>query len=120
MAFWWSQFFYNMLIPVVMIIAGVMMEKYCTDKPNAVLGYRTRRSMQNAETWKFANEFCGKLWWQAGWVMSGPTIVVQVAFRRSGESVIEHLSWVLIFLQILVILLTVGWTERALKKKFKN
>ena len=48
---------------------------------NSVLGYRTARSMQDRETWRFAHEHCGKLWWKIGWVMLGASIAVRAAMR---------------------------------------
>ena len=30
---------------------------------NYVYGYRTKRSMMNEETWRFANQYFGKAWY---------------------------------------------------------
>ena len=45
------------------------MWKHCPKHINGMLGYRTTRSMKNMDTWKFAHDYCGKLWWKIGWVM---------------------------------------------------
>ncbi|MEE0057733.1 MAG: SdpI family protein [[Bacteroides] pectinophilus] len=43
-------------IPLLMIIAGRMMWKHCPKKINGIVGYRTKMSMINMDTWKFAHE----------------------------------------------------------------
>ena len=67
MSFWWFMLICDLIIPIVMIIAGRMMWKHCPKSINGIVGYRTNRSMKNMDTWKFAHEYCGKLWWKIGW-----------------------------------------------------
>ena len=61
-----------------------MMWKHCPKKINGVVGYRTRMSMINMDTWKFAHEYAGKLWWKAGVGLLGPTLLIHIPFY--GES----------------------------------
>lgn len=90
----------------------------CPGKINRVYGYRTKRSMKNMETWKFAHEHCGKLWWKIGWMMLVVTCVVQIPFIHSSEDVIGKLGAVLCSIQLIVLLGSIIPTEVALKKKF--
>ncbi len=120
MGFWWFMLVCNLLIPATMVIVGYMLWKHCPDKINPTLGYRTRRSMQNTDTWKFANTYCGQLWYKAGVCQVVPTIAVQVQYTKSSEKEIGILSLVFIFVQLTVMLLTIIPVERALKKKFNN
>lgn len=62
MWFWWFMFCCNLLIPAIFIFAGRMMWKHYPKEINDILGYRTKRSMKNIDTWKFAHEYCGRLW----------------------------------------------------------
>ena len=118
MWFWIFMFFSNMLVPLVMIGAGRMMWKQCPGKINRVYGYRTKHSMKNMDTWKFAHEYCGKLWWKIGWIMLIVSIVVQIPFVHSSEDVIGKLGVVLCVVQLIVLLGSIIPTEIALKKKF--
>ena len=118
MWFWIFMFFCNLLVPLIMIIAGKMMWQKCPGKINRVYGYRTKRSMKNMETWKFAHEHCGKLWWKIGWMMLVVTCVVQIPFIHSSEDVIGKLGTVLCSIQLIVLLGSIIPTEVALKKKF--
>ena len=55
MWFWWFLFVCNLIVPIIMIGAGRMMWKHCPDKINMVYGYRTKYSMINNDTWRFAH-----------------------------------------------------------------
>lgn len=54
-------FICNLLIPVVVIVTGRIMWKHYPKNINGLVGYRTTRSMKNMDTWRFANEYCGRL-----------------------------------------------------------
>ena len=62
MWFWWFILICDCIIPAIMIIAGRMMWKHCPKKINGVVGYRTKMSMINMDTWRFAHDHAGKLW----------------------------------------------------------
>ena len=59
----------DLFIPFIMIVVGRMTSKHCPKNINSLIGYRTTRSMKNMDTWKFAHEYCGKLWWKIGCIM---------------------------------------------------
>ena len=118
MGFWWYLFACNLLIPVVMIVAGRWMWRHGPKKRNCFRGYRTRRSMKNAETWTFAQVYCGRLWWRLGWLLVIPTVLAQLPFRKREAAVVETCSVVLVSIQLVLLVLTIFPTERALKKKF--
>lgn len=118
MWFWWFMFFCNLLYPVALILGGWMMGKHCPKQINGYFGYRTKMSKLNEETWKFANENCGKHWWIAGWIFLIPDILVQLPFRGKSEDAIGNLGLVLAVVGIVVILGSVIPTEMALKKTF--
>ena len=64
MWFWYFMFVSNLLTPLLMIVIGHIMWKHSPQNINTIFGYRTKRSMKNMDTWKFAHEYCGKLCWQ--------------------------------------------------------
>lgn len=118
MKLWWFLFVCDLLIPITCIVAGRMMWKHCPRNINALFGYRTRRSMQNMDTWKFAHEHCGRLWWNGGWILLLLSALVQVPFFHSREAVIGTVSTVLMCLQCILLVISVFPTEAALKKAF--
>ena len=92
MWFWIIMFLCNLLIPVIMIVVGYMMYKHPPKKINAVYGYRTSRSMKNDETWKFAHNYCGRLWFKLGFILIIPTIIAMIPFIHSTENVVGIVS----------------------------
>ncbi len=120
MWFWWFMFVCNLLIPVILIIAGRMMWKHCPKKINTVYGYRTRRSMKNMDTWRFAHNYCGKLWWKIGWVSLFPSVVVQIPFFESSEDVIGIVGGIICMVQVVILIASIFPTEAALKKTFND
>ena len=118
MWFWWLIFVCDLLIPITMIIAGRMMWKHAPKKINGVIGYRTARSMKNIDTWNFAQEHCGRLWWKIGWIMLLPSSVIHLPFYHSSENMIGIVAAVLYTIQCLALVLSISPTERALKRTF--
>lgn len=66
MWFWWFLFCCDLLVPVTMIVSGRIMWKHPPKNINGLMGYRTSRSMKNMDTWLFAHDYCGRLWWKIG------------------------------------------------------
>lgn len=120
MVFWCVMFFFNLLIPLLMIIVGRMMYKHTPKNINGVYGYRTKMSMKNQDTWNFAHDYCGRLWYKVGCIMLIPTIIVQLPFIHSSENVVGIMVAVLETIQVCVLIGCIFPTERALKRAFDN
>lgn len=118
MGIWWLLEVCNILIPTIMLVAGYMMWKHCPKEINWVYGYRTSRSMKNMDTWRFAHEFCGRLWWRLGWILLIPSIVVLIPFIHSSEEVIGVVGFVVMIIQCIALIVSIFPTEIALKKNF--
>ena len=95
-----------------------MMWKHCPKKINGLLGYRTTRSMKNLETWKFAHEYCGKLWWKIGWIILLPSIILHIPFYSASDNAIGTMGTILITIQIVILVASIFPTEKALKNTF--
>lgn len=117
MWFWWLMLVSDILVPVIMIVAGLMMWKKCPKNINAFLGYRTSRSMKNMDTWTFAHEYCGKLWWKIGLIMLIPSVLIHIPFYNN-EDAIGNVSLILVMIQCLVLVASIFPVEAALKKTF--
>lgn len=62
MIYWLIIFLVDMLYSLVMIWGGNYMVKHADGNINYFIGYRSSLSLKNKDTWKFANEDCGKRW----------------------------------------------------------
>lgn len=117
---WWFMFFSNLILPVILIVSGKMMWKHCSKEINGVIGYRTKRSMKNEDTWKFAHDYCGRLWWKSGWVILIASVLVQIPFYHSPGNVVGTAGSIIMYLQCILMIAAIFRTENALKKTFND
>ena len=104
MCFWWFMLLCDLIIPIVMVIAGRMMWNHCPKHINSMLGYRTTRSMKNMDTWKFAHNYCGKLWWKIGWVMVIPSALIHIPLYHSDKNTIGFAGIILVTIQCFIMI----------------
>ena len=120
MSLWWILFVCGLIIPTIMIVCGTFMWKRPPKKVNGIIGYRSARSMKNADTWKFAHSFCGKLWLITGLVIFTVSVAVPCPFYDAADKTAGTVSGILIAVQLAAILASVIPTEIALKKRFTD
>ena len=118
MGLWWLMLVSALLIPLLMIVAGFLMEKRPPKKINGFLGYRTIRSMKNMDTWRFAHSYCGKLWWKTGLILLFLALGLQLAIIGQAEEVHTITGLVSMFVSMAALLVSALFTERALKENF--
>ncbi len=110
----WVTAFLALLIPCLMVFIGVLWKKHPPKKRNSLYGYRTRRSMKNIETWNFAQDYFGKIWFQWGIVLGLFTVVVMVLFFAYC-----HLtSIILLTVDLIALFGSLIPVETALKRNF--
>ena len=110
----------DLLIPAVMMLAGHMMRKHCPKRINRAVGYRTARSMKNMDTWKFAHDYCGRLWQKIGAFLLPLSVLLHIPFYRRAEKTIGCVGSVFVTVQLLVLAASLIPTERALKRTFRD
>ena len=113
-------FICNLLVPVVVFVTGRIMWKHYPENINGLVGYRTTRSMKNMDTWKFANEHCGRLWYKLGLFMLAFSILVSVLLLRTNDNTYSMISLIFMVVQCAVLIVSVIPTEIALKKMFNE
>ena len=89
------------MIPILIIFIGYIMYKYPPKKINWIVGYRTRKSMKNEENWKFANQYCGKLWIKIGLIMFVITLVLFALFYLNVINYTEDVLAIIILVQVI-------------------
>ena len=117
---WWFWLICDLFIPLVMIVVGRMTWKHCPKNINSLIGYRTTRSMKNMDTWKFAHEYCGKLWWKLGWLIMILTAVMYIPLYQGNDNMVGIAGVVLITIQCTVLIISIYPTEKALKEHFTD
>lgn len=103
-----------------MLICGFFMFKYPPKEINGIIGYRTTMSRKNKDTWKFAHDYCGRLWFKLGLLLLILTIIIQIPFAHSSDNVIGYMTLFIEAAQLVGLLGSIVFVERALKKNFNE
>ena len=85
MGFWLFMLVSAMLIPATMLLFGLLFQTRPPQEINNLYGYRTARSMCNADTWRFAHVCCGKIWVRCG--AAAAAVTARACACRFGRSV---------------------------------
>lgn len=104
-----------LIVPFITLIAGYMMYRYTPKSINSLVGYRTRRSMINQDTWNFANKYCASLWIKLGIITTVISFLIYILF-----DVNEIVSIVIVLIQTFLLLLSIIPVEKALKNTFDD
>ena len=103
------------IIPVMIIVIGYLMNKYPPKKPNYLIGYRTRKSMQNNEVWKIANQYCGVLWIKLGILMLIITSIIFVLVSLNIINFTENLLIIVTVSEVIILVQTIFIVENKIK-----
>ncbi len=120
MWYWWFLLVCDLICPVGMMIGGRWMWKRPAKQINGLVGYRTARSMKNRETWRFAQEYNGRLMWKYGSWLLLPAVAVPVLLYGSTEKALTIASCVLWVVELAALLIPIPQTEKALKAEFPD
>jgi len=118
MGFWIFMFCCTLLIPIIMIIAGNSMRLGKFKTINSIVGYRTRRSMKNQQTWDYAQRECGRLWMRWGVLMLLPAAVIMLLLLGKEIPTVGTVGGIVTVLQMLPPLLSIAIVEKKLREKF--
>ncbi|BBF42910.1 putative membrane protein [Lachnospiraceae bacterium KM106-2] len=109
----------DLLIPALMLGIGIMFSKKIPSNINGLVGYRTSMSMKNDDTWQFANQYCGKLWFRLGLIMTiFSALCCLVCYLLFSHQVLDIVSLILIALQTIGVVVSIAPVEKALRKTF--
>ncbi len=118
MGFWIFMLIVVLLIPITMIVFGRLFSKSAPKKINYTFGYRTKRSMMNDETWRFANTYIGKLWYLCGIILLPLSVVAMVFVFGKGRDTVGTFGGILTLVQMIPLIGNIIPTEKALKRNF--
>ena len=120
LGFWIFMLIMCLLTPAIMIGFGEFFIKGGPKGINGTFGYRTKRSMKNQETWKFAHQYSGKIWFRSGLAMLPISLVAMIFFYGKSVAVIGGAASIILILQCIVMILVIPATEAALKRNFDD
>ena len=118
MGFWIFMVIMDLLVPLTMIGFGRYFLKQAPGAINWVFGYRTEMSMKNKDTWEFAHNYIGKLWYRMGLILLPVSVISMLFVLGKNEDIVGNLGATLTMLQLVFLIVPIFPTERALKKTF--
>ena len=117
MGVWCFMLVVSLLIPGAMIGMGRRFQTMPGER-NGTSGYRSTRSMESPETWRFAQEYCGRLWSRFGWILQPFSPLLLLFEIGAGTRSVAILGIAVCLGQLLVLAGTAIATERALQRHF--
>ena len=120
MGFWLFTFVCTMVTPAIMVILGNFMIRQCPRNINSKFGYRTARSVKNKKTWVFANELVGRLYQKIGWSSILLIFIIMTAVLNKSHSFILYTGIAVTAVELILSVLPIIFTEKALKDNFEN
>ena len=118
MGFWIFMLAMNLLFPLIMLVMGRYFMKKSPKEINYIFGYRTNMSMKNKDTWDFAHKYFGKRWFRLGWLLIPISVIPMLFVIGKGEDIIGTVGMVVMVIDLILLIVPIFPTERALKKTF--
>ena len=118
MGFWIFMLVMNLIIPVIMTGFGWYFLKGRPKEINHIVGYRTKLSMRNQDTWRFAHQYCGKLWFVLGLILLILTPLIMVLGLKLDNNI--DYGGIICTVQVILLVGTIIPTERALHRTFNK
>ena len=118
MGFWIFMLCTVLLVPLIMLFFGLYFKNKSPKAINSLFGYRTTMSMKNKDTWEFAHHYCGRLWLVLGMIMLPLSVIPMLFFINQDIDVVGIAGGIIEGIQVVVLLISIFPTEKALKKTF--
>ena len=118
MEVWFLMLGCNLLLPVIMLVAGKAFMKNSPKKINQIIGYRTTMSMKNEDTWQFAHTVAGKFWWKWGWGTLPVAVVPMLFILGQSEDMAATVGLIIMCVLMVPLLAVIPHTEKALRNTF--
>ncbi len=118
MGFWIFMLCTVLLVPLIMLFFGLYFKNKSPKEINSLFGYRTTMSMKNKDTWEFAHHYCGRLWLVLGMIMLPLSVIPMLFFINQDIDVVGIAGGIIEGIQVVVLLISIFPTEKALKKTF--
>ena len=121
MTAWVLMFGCNLLTPLLMAAIGEIFLRWPPRDINALIGYRTRRSMSSQEAWNFAQRRMALCWRRMGWWMV-PAVVAGMLplLGRADDSTVYGWGMAIMTLELAVMVMSILPVERALRGAFNE
>ena len=107
-------------IPLLLIVIGKIFDKYPSKEPNIVIGFRTKLSMMNKETWDYAQRLFPKVWISLGRIMLPLSLIILFLLYSEDKDYTGNLALILMLVQEVLMLGSILYVNLKLKKAFNS
>ena len=107
-------------IPLLLIVIGKIFEKYPSKEPNIAIGFRTKLSMMNKETWDYAQRLFPKVWISLGRIMLPLSLIILFLLYSEDKDYTGNLALILMLVQEVLMLGSILYVNLKLKKAFNS
>jgi len=111
-------FAFTAIMSLSFVIIGTLLLKHPPKDINSTIGYRTKKSSKNQETWDFAQRLAGKVFLIIGIVNFAVCSLIILLFVNKQN--VDYMFLVLAYCQIAECFVVILITELKLKKKIEN
>ncbi|MBQ5543102.1 MAG: SdpI family protein [Erysipelotrichales bacterium] len=118
MEFWWFILGVAVFVPAVMAGFGLKFFLKAPEEVGFPIGFNTKRSVRNEETWKYAHRTLGKIWTVLGGIMIPVTAAAMYTARGKDMDTVGSTGAVMIVISAALMACGYALTEYLLKKKF--
>ena len=107
-------------IPLLLIVIGKIYEKYPSKEPNIAIGFRTKLSMMNKETWDYAQRLFPKVWISLGRIILPLSLIILFLLYSEDKDYTGNLVLILMLVQVVLMLGSILYVNLKLKKAFNS
>lgn len=107
-------------IPLLLIVIGKIFEKYPSKEPNIAIGFRTKLSMMNKETWDYAQRLFPKVWISLGRTLLPLSLIILFLLYSEDKDYTGNLALILMLVQVILMLGSILYVNLKLKKAFNS
>lgn len=107
-------------IPLLLIVIGKIFEKYPSKEPNIAIGFRTKLSMMNKETWDYAQRLFPKAWISLGRIMLPLSLIILFLLYSEDKDYTGNLVVILMMVQVVLMLGSILYVNLKLKAAFNS
>lgn len=107
-------------IPLLLIVIGKIFEKYPSKEPNIAIGFRTKLSMMNKETWDYAQRLFPKAWISLGRIMLPLSLIILFLLYSEDKDYTGNLALILMTVQVVLMLGSILYVNLKLKAAFNS
>lgn len=117
MGLWIFMVLMDLMTPLLLVGCGKYFMTSGPGEINMFFGYRTKMSMKNTETWKFAHAYVGKLWFNIGRLLLLSVLLMFFVIGKDLDTM-GIMGGIIMCAQMVFLVGSIFPTERALRKNF--